>query len=142
MLVNRVMLIILLVFSPAALAETAVAMFAGGCFWCVEAAYQEHDGVVDVVSGFTGGELKNPTYGGNHEGHFEVVQVSAKNGIGIKELLEAVVNRIPAPTGDPNASLQAMVFDSNGHDYNQRNVHWISCCHSGNGRYSQGIIWS
>jgi GTP-binding protein LepA len=44
---------------------------------------------------------------------FEVVQVSAKNGIGIQELLDAVIKRIPAPSGDPNASLQAMVFDSN-----------------------------
>ena len=73
---KRVTLLFLLAFTPAALAETAVAMFAGGCFWCVEAAYQGREGVVDVVSGFTGGELKSPTYGGNHKGHFEAVEVS------------------------------------------------------------------
>ncbi len=52
------------------------AVFAGGCFWCVEAAYQDVPGVTDAVSGFTGGELQNPTYNGNHRGHFEAVEVS------------------------------------------------------------------
>ncbi len=52
------------------------ATFAGGCFWCVEAAYQDLDGVKDVVSGFTGGTLKNPTYSGNHSGHYEAVEVT------------------------------------------------------------------
>ena len=56
--------------------ETASAMFAGGCFWCMESAFQEHEGVTDVVSGFSGGTLKNPTYRGNHEGHFEAIKVS------------------------------------------------------------------
>ena len=43
------------------------AVFAGGCFWCVEAAYQDVDGVTAAVSGFTGGSLQNPTYRGNHK---------------------------------------------------------------------------
>ena len=60
----------------AARAETAQAVFAGGCFWCMESAYQEMDGVIDVISGFTGGELQNPTYSGNHDGHYEAVQVT------------------------------------------------------------------
>jgi len=55
-------------------ADTAV--FAGGCFWCVEAAYQDIEGVTDAVSGFTGGKLKNPSYNGNHRGHFEAVKVT------------------------------------------------------------------
>ena len=42
----------------------------------------------------------------------DVVAVSAKTGLGCKELLDAIVDRCPPPTGDPNASLQAMVFDS------------------------------
>ncbi|MBP8295583.1 MAG: peptide-methionine (S)-S-oxide reductase MsrA [Burkholderiales bacterium] len=55
------------------------AVFAGGCFWCVEAAYEGTPGVVDVVSGYAGGSLANPSYervsaGGT--GHFEVVQVT------------------------------------------------------------------
>jgi peptide-methionine (S)-S-oxide reductase len=52
------------------------AIFAGGCFWCVEAAYQDIDGVSDAISGFTGGTLKNPTYSGNHRGHYEAVEIT------------------------------------------------------------------
>jgi len=60
----------------AARAEQRQAYFAGGCFWCVEADFQKLEGVGDVVSGFTGGELPNPTYRGNHEGHYEAVEVN------------------------------------------------------------------
>ena len=67
-------LCLLLLLAKPVLADTAI--FAGGCFWCVEAAYQEVDGVEDAVSGFTGGELENPTYKGNHEGHYEAVKVT------------------------------------------------------------------
>ncbi len=54
------------------------ATFAGGCFWCVEADFEKLDGVVRVISGYTGGEAENPTYeqvstGGT--GHLEAVQV-------------------------------------------------------------------
>jgi peptide-methionine (S)-S-oxide reductase len=64
---------------PAGAAPLQRAVFAGGCFWCVEAAFDSVPGVVDVVSGFAGGTLANPSYervtaGGT--GHFEVVQVS------------------------------------------------------------------
>ncbi len=62
--------------SLSANAETATAHFAGGCFWCMESDYQDKEGVIDVVSGFTGGTLENPTYKGNHEGHFEAIEVT------------------------------------------------------------------
>lgn len=52
---------------------TETAVFAGGCFWCVEADLEKLDGVGDVVSGYAGGHLQNPTYR-NHEGHIEVVR--------------------------------------------------------------------
>ena len=42
----------------------------------------------------------------------EVLSISAKTGEGIAELLDAVIERIPAPTGDPNAPLRALIFDS------------------------------
>jgi peptide-methionine (S)-S-oxide reductase len=59
-------------------AERATAVFAGGCFWCEETAFEGLPGVLAVVSGYTGGTLKNPSYeqvssGGS--GHAEAVQV-------------------------------------------------------------------
>jgi len=66
---------LLSVVAPA-MANAATAIFAGGCFWCMESAYQEQKGVTAVVSGFTGGTLQNPTYAGNHQGHFEAVEVT------------------------------------------------------------------
>lgn len=51
--------------------ETAV--FAGGCFWCVESDLEKLDGVGDVISGYAGGTTNNPTYR-NHADHLEVVR--------------------------------------------------------------------
>jgi len=42
--------------------ETEIATFAGGCFWCMEHGFEELDGVREVVSGYTGGSLQNPSY--------------------------------------------------------------------------------
>lgn len=53
----------------------ATAVFAGGCFWCVESDFEKLEGVIEAVSGYTGGLLQNPTYE-NHEGHVEAVQVT------------------------------------------------------------------
>jgi len=55
-----------------------IATFAGGCFWCLEAALEEQEGVVESVSGYTGGEKENPTYeevSSGTTGHYEAVQV-------------------------------------------------------------------
>lgn len=52
----------------------AEAVFAGGCFWCVESDFEHLDGVVEAYSGYTGGTLQNPNYQ-NHEGHVEAVRV-------------------------------------------------------------------
>jgi peptide-methionine (S)-S-oxide reductase len=56
----------------------AVATFAGGCFWCEEAAFDEVPGVIETISGYTGGTTANPTYEQVSEGgtgHAESVQV-------------------------------------------------------------------
>lgn len=58
--------------------DEQIATFAGGCFWCIEAAFEEQDGVHDVVSGYTGGDVDNPTYEqvcSGRTGHYEAVQV-------------------------------------------------------------------
>ena len=60
--------------STVALADKAV--FAGGCFLCMGSDFEKLPGVTDVISGFTGGTLKNPTYNGNHDGHYEAVEVT------------------------------------------------------------------
>ncbi|MBL4680667.1 MAG: peptide-methionine (S)-S-oxide reductase MsrA [Pseudomonadales bacterium] len=68
--------LIIMLFSHTLAVRADTAIFAGGCFWCVEALYQEVEGVTGAVSGFTGGILKNPTYSGNHRGHYEAVKVT------------------------------------------------------------------
>jgi|GEM_PF-6507816 len=52
------------------------AVFAGGCFWCMESDFEKLEGVLDVVSGFTGGTHPDPTYRGRHDGHYEAIQVT------------------------------------------------------------------
>lgn len=52
------------------------AVLAGGCFWCMEADFEKLPGVTDVISGFTGGTAENPTYQGNHRGHYEAVEIT------------------------------------------------------------------
>ncbi|MEW8505381.1 MAG: peptide-methionine (S)-S-oxide reductase MsrA [Candidatus Thiodiazotropha sp.] len=52
------------------------AILAGGCFWCMESDFEKLVGVSDVISGFTGGTLKNPTYNGDHSGHYEAVEIT------------------------------------------------------------------
>ncbi len=57
---------------------TANAVFAGGCFWCIEKDFEKLDGVLSVVSGYAGGPEKNPTYkqvSAGSTGHAEVVRV-------------------------------------------------------------------
>jgi len=61
-------------------AKTEKAIVAGGCFWCVESDFESVKGVKSVVSGYTGGSLKNPTYN-NHEGHFEAVEITFDNAV-------------------------------------------------------------
>ena len=63
---------------PATGAPTAKATFAGGCFWCMETAFEGKPGVVAVISGYSGGDEPNPTYeqvSAGRTGHQESVQV-------------------------------------------------------------------
>lgn len=56
-----------------------IAVFAGGCFWCMEPPYDKLEGVIKTTSGYAGGHLIAPTYGdvtGGRSGHLEVVQVT------------------------------------------------------------------
>jgi peptide-methionine (S)-S-oxide reductase len=57
-----------------AMSKPEKAIFAGGCFWCMESEFEQQKGVLAVVSGYTGGTLPNPTYE-HHKGHVEAVEV-------------------------------------------------------------------
>lgn len=64
---------------PANAPDTAIAVFAGGCFWCMEKPFDALEGVLDTTSGYTGGKVANPTYeqvsaGGT--GHAEALRVT------------------------------------------------------------------
>jgi len=79
MFVRALMLALLLLASSNIMAATEKAIFAGGCFWCMEPPFDKLEGVITTVSGYTGGQRENPTYrevssGGT--GHFEVVEVT------------------------------------------------------------------
>jgi peptide-methionine (S)-S-oxide reductase len=65
-------------FMPSAQAAQATAIFAGGCFWCMEPPYDKTGGVISTTSGYIGGSVANPTYkqvsaGGT--GHIEAIRV-------------------------------------------------------------------
>ena len=68
------------------------ATFGAGCFWCVEAVFQDIEGVLDVRVGYTGGTTDNPTYEevcGGRTGHAEVIQIDFDSSkVGYEELLD------------------------------------------------------
>jgi peptide-methionine (S)-S-oxide reductase len=72
--------------------EPRTAVFAGGCFWCVESDFDKVPGVLDTVSGFTGGTVENPsykqvTYGDT--GHYEAVEVTYDpDRVGYQQLVD------------------------------------------------------
>jgi peptide-methionine (S)-S-oxide reductase len=72
--------------------RSETATFGGGCFWCTEAVFEQLRGVHDVVSGYAGGHVPDPTYAqvcGKQTGHAEVVQVRFDpDVISYRELLE------------------------------------------------------
>ena len=87
-----VLLLSLIVLPGYAREDTETAVFAGGCFWCMEPPYDKLEGVTDTTSGYAGGELENPSYeqvsSGNTE-HLEVVRVRYNpDEVSYEELLE------------------------------------------------------
>jgi len=78
--------------------DTATALVAGGCFWCVEADFERVDGVEEVISGFAGGTVENPTYRqvtGGGTGHLEVAQIRYDPAeIGYRQILDLFLRSI------------------------------------------------
>ena len=85
-------------------AGTAVATFAGGCFWCMEPPYDKLDGVKSTISGYIGGHKDNPTYhevSAGNTGHAEVVQVTYDpTQVSYEKLLEVFWRNVDPTTLD------------------------------------------
>ena len=79
-------------FPATSSAEEQKATFAGGCFWCSESDFEKLDGVISVISGYTGGKLENPSYkqvSAGKTGHTEGIEIVFDNQkISYAELLE------------------------------------------------------
>ena len=90
-------------FEPDVADNQAVAIFAGGCFWCVEEAFDAVDGVVSTTSGYTGGNVDDPSYeqvSKEDTGHAEAVKVVYRpEQVGYDTLLDVFWHNID-PTDD------------------------------------------
>ena len=106
-------------------------VLAGGCFWCLEHDIEYLDGVKSVTSGYSGGDLENPTYE-NHEGHQEVVLVEYNpRVVAIEELLRLYFRNIDPLDGkgqfcDRGDSYRPVIFFENSLEENQSNDALIS----------------
>lgn len=94
--------------------DIQTAIFAGGCFWCVESDFESVNGVSEAVSGYTGGTTKNPTYkqvtkGGT--GHYEAVKVTYDADVVSYEELVDIFFRSVDPVDDGGQ------FCDRGHSY-------------------------
>ena len=89
---KKFLFLFLMIHTSVVAQDLEKAYFAGGCFWCMEESFEKKKGVVEVISGYSGGNTKNPTYEevtyGN-TGHFEVIEiVYDKDKITFSELLD------------------------------------------------------
>ena len=78
---KKYLIIILLsmISSIAYTQEFKKAYFAGGCFWCMEESFDQVNGVISTISGYSGGHLKNPTYQDvvySDTGHVETIEIT------------------------------------------------------------------
>ena len=118
LIVFSILLQLLIACPLQAFAESEEAIFAGGCFWCLEHDLEKLDGVVSAESGYSGGDLINPTYQ-DHSGHQEVVKVIFDSDIiSYKDLLKQYwVNIDPFDNNgqfcDRGDSYKPVIFTSN-----------------------------
>ena len=91
---KKVLFFLFLIFisSNSSAKETDKAYFGGGCFWCMEESFEKTEGVIEVISGYSGGTTENPTYKEvtyGDTGHFEVVEIIYDKSLtNYKKLLE------------------------------------------------------
>lgn len=105
-----------------------VATLGGGCFWCLEAVFEETRGVIDVVSGYAGGTLQNPSYeqvSSGTTGHAEVVQITFDPSIISYEALLKIFWLIHDPTtlnrqgNDVGTQYRSVIFYHDEHQKEQ-----------------------
>ena len=100
------------------------AVFAGGCFWCLEHDLESLEGVESVMSGYSGGLLENPTYE-NHEGHQEVVLVNYDSkSLSFDEILRLYLRNVDPLDGegqfcDRGDSYRPVIFFSDKKEENE-----------------------
>ncbi|MCO6388123.1 peptide-methionine (S)-S-oxide reductase MsrA [Aliihoeflea sp. 40Bstr573] len=95
---------------PASAQNTERAVFAGGCFWCVESDFDKVGGVISTTSGYIGGQNANPTYE-NHPGHREAVEIVYDPGrVSYEALLSAFFRSVDPTDGGGQ-------FCDRGHEY-------------------------
>ena len=103
------------------------AYFAGGCFWCMEEAFEKVDGVLEVISGYSGGTTKNPTYKEvtyGKTGHFEAIEIKYDSSkVNYKDLLNTFwINIDPFDANgqfcDKGYSYRSVVFYSSDTEKN------------------------
>ena len=87
-----IFLILLFTSKISSAQNSTKAYFAGGCFWCMEESFEKLAGVIEVISGYSGGKTKNPTYKDvvyGDTGHFETIEVVYDSSlISYKKLLD------------------------------------------------------
>jgi len=114
--------IIMLTFALSDAAQPEKATFAGGCFWCMVPPFEKLDGVIKVVSGYTGGHKDNPTYeevSSGTTGHVESIQVTYDPArVSYKRLLDVFWRQIdPTDAGgqfvDRGAQYRSVIFYHN-----------------------------
>ena len=77
-MIKFIFVLTLIINTSAVSKEFNKAYFGGGCFWCMEESFEKVEGVIDVISGYSGGKTNNPTYREvtyGDSGHFETVEV-------------------------------------------------------------------
>lgn len=106
------------------MARTEKATFAGGCFWCMVEPFDERPGIIEVISGYTGGHVENPTYEevcSGTTGHVEAVQITYDPAIvSYQQLVELFWRQIdPTDPGgqfhDRGSSYKTAIFYHNEH---------------------------
>lgn len=81
--------------------DTETLTLAGGCFWCIESDFERVNGVKEVVSGYTGGTVDNPTYKqvtGGGTGHYEAVQIMFDPSVVSRDMILSMFFRSVDPT--------------------------------------------